>query len=350
MAVGVGLLVFDLLAAVILRLSGPVMVFLEPMVFVAVVLAIAWIASRVVDYASARLSDRYEGEERGSESQAMLTRVRVAQHVFTVLAVLVGLGVGLWQFEWFRAIGYGLLASAGIAALVLGLAAQRPLGNLFAGVQLAITQPVRVGDAVIFEGNWGWIESIDITYVVIRTWDMRRLVVPTARLMDSSIENWTKGGENMMKPVYVYADYRVDVAAVRDAFERILRDTDDWDEEVPPILQVTDCKEETVELRALCSAGDPSTAWNLHCTVREQLIAFLRDLDGGRYLPRTRVAMVDEGRDRDGKRGRRRDRRGRFRSGSRSRAHANAEEAAEENRMGGRSSGGGEDGGDGDGE
>lgn len=350
----VGLVTFKLLASSLLRLAGPVMAIVEPAIFVLIVLSLTWLLSRVIDFASARLTSRYEGEERASNAHEMLTRIKVAKHFFTVIVLLAGLGVALWQFEWFHAIAYGMLASAGIAALILGVAAQRPLSNLFAGVQLAITQPVRVGDAVIFAENWGWIEELAVTYVVIRTWDMRRLVVPTSQLMDNTVENWTKGGENMMKPVYLYADYRVDFAAVRDELGRILKDSDDWDEEVPPILQVTGCKEETIELRALCSARDPSVAWNLHCEVRERLVSFLRDLEGGAYLPRTRVAMVGDGRvspppdgdDRgdsaegeDDRRGSG-SRRGRSssRSGSkssRSRSRSNQKEAARRNRMGG---------------
>lgn len=290
----VGLAIFKLLASNLLRLAGPVMALVEPIIFVGIVLSATWLISRTIDFASARLTSRYEGNENASNAHAMLTRIKVGKHFFSVVVLLVGLGVAFWQFEWFQAIGYGLLASAGIAALVLGVAAQRPLGNLFAGVQLALTQPVRVGDAVIYSGEWGWIEEIAVTYVVIRTWDMRRLVVPTAELMDNTVENWTKGGENMMKPVYLQTDYRVNFAAVREELDRILHDSDDWNEEVPPILQVTDCSQQTVELRALCSAKDPPSAWNLHCEVRERLVAFLQNLDGGAYLPRTRIAMVGD--------------------------------------------------------
>jgi small-conductance mechanosensitive channel len=346
LAAMVGLVTFKILSLSMLRLAGPVMALIGPVIFVLIILSATWLLSRLIDFTSTRLTRRYEGEERASNAHEMLTRIKVAKHFFTVAVLLVGLGVALWQFEWFHAIAYGLLASAGIAALILGVAAQRPLGNLFAGVQLALTQPVRVGDAVIFAENWGWIEEIAVTYVVIRTWDLRRLVVPTSQLMDNTVENWTKGGENMMKPVYLYADYRVDFAAVRDELERILRDSDDWDEEVPPILQVTGCKEETIELRALCSAKDPSLAWNLHCEVRERLIAFLRDMQGGAFLPRTRVAMVGDGPpapDRDGEgQGKGDDRRGKGRSSSRSgpkssrsKSRSRQKEAARRHRIGG---------------
>ncbi len=289
-AVIVGLVVFHILASGALRLAGPVMMIVEPLIFVLIVLAVTWLAQRVIDYTSAYMSHRYEeGDDESANVQAAITRITMAKHFFSALVLVVGLVIALSRFEWFQMIGYSLLASAGVAALVFGVAAQRSLSNLFAGVQLAITQPVRVNDAVLFEGEWGWIEEIAVTYVVIRTWDMRRLVVPTAHLVEKPIENWTRNGENMMKPVYLYADYRVNFAALRDELQRILENSEDWDKEVPPILQVTGCTQETVEVRALCSAKDPSSAWNLHCEVREQLVAFLRDLENGEYLPRTRV-------------------------------------------------------------
>ncbi len=297
-AITLGLVFFYLIAVNTLRLAGPVLMVLEPLVIVLIVLGVAWTLSRVIGCASELFSRRYTTDEANSEAQSVLTRIKVAKHVLTALVMAVGLGIALSQFEWFRALGTALLTSAAVGAAILGLAAQRSLGNIFAGIQLAITQPVRVGDAVIFEEEFGWIEEIAITYIVIRTWDLRRLVIPTAYFLDKPVQNWTMNGENMMKPVYLYADYRVDVDAVRKEFETILNDQDDWDHEVPPILQVTSWTKDSVELRALCSAKDPSTAWTLHCDVRERLLAYLRDLEGGRYLPRERILL--DGRRRQG--------------------------------------------------
>ncbi len=255
-AVTLGLILFYGLASNLLQLAGPIMLAFEPLVIVLIIMGIAWFAQRTIDFASRRITQRYEGME-GGEAHAILTRVKVAKHVLSVLVVLIGAGWALSQFEWAATLGYSLLASAGVAGVVLGVAAQRPLANLFAGIHLAATQPVRVGDAVIFEGEFGWIEEVAVTYLIIRTWDLRRLVVPTTYFMERPVQNWTKGGENMMKPVYLYADYRVDVPAVRKELEKVLKNHPDYDETVPPILQVTSCTEDTVEIRACAAPGTP---------------------------------------------------------------------------------------------
>lgn len=195
----------------------------------------------------------------------------------------------LSQFEFFDTLARSLLASAGIAGLVLGLAAQRTLGNAFAGVQLALTQPVSLGDSVVFDGEWGWIEEISLTYVVIRIWDLRRLVVPITYLLDRPIQNWTKTSPDLIGTVYIYTDYRIDVEAVRQELGRILETTNLWNRKVPPVLQTTECRHDTVELRALCSASSAPVAWDLRCLVRERLLTYIQQMDNGRFLPRTRV-------------------------------------------------------------
>lgn len=294
-------LLFYLLTSRYLRLAGPIIQFLEPTVTILITLGITWLLSRAVGCLSERLTQRYAARDF-SEKQETLTRVKVGRLFLTFVIGVGGLTLALQQFEWFRMLGMTLLASAGVVGLILGVAAQRSLGNIFAGFQLALTQPVRVDDAVIFEGEFGWIEEVAITYVVIRTWDLRRLVVPTAYFIDKPLENWSRISGVKMKPVLVHADYRVPVDAVRRALGEILDDHPDYDESVPPILQVTACGETTVELRALCSAADPTSAWNLHCDVRERLVGFLRDLEGGRYLPRRRLLVQrDPGRDREGR-------------------------------------------------
>jgi small-conductance mechanosensitive channel len=291
LALTVGLGIFQVLAINYLRLAGPVMVLVEPLVFSIMILGVTWLLQRSVNFASTIISRRVQSNPR-EITPTILTQVTMARHFLTAVVTIVGICVALSQFEWFRSLGYGLLASAGVAAFMIGLAAQRPLGNLFAGIQLAITQPVRSGDAVVFEGQYGWIDRIEITYITIRTWDLRRLVVPTAYLLDKPLENWTADGPNLIKPVYFYADYRLDVEALRSHLEDVLHESDDYDGTVPPVLQIVGCHEQALEIRVLCSARNPGAAWNLHCLVRERMIEHLRNLEGGRYLPRTRVLLV----------------------------------------------------------
>ena len=145
-----------------------------------------------------------------------------------------------------------------------------------------------------FEGVFGWVEEIALTYLVIRTWDLRRVVVPLSYLLDKPFENWSRGSRGMIKPVTIHADYRLDVDAMRAELKTFLKSAEGWDRTVPPILQVTECGADSIELRALCSAADPAAAWNLHCAVRERLVAFLRECEGGKYLPRSRVGIVEE--------------------------------------------------------
>ncbi len=276
-----------------LGLAGPILAMLEPFYFALLAVLVTWFFQRLVGQIADAVSRRYEGRGDGA-SNARITRVAVSRHVATFLIFIAGLGFALSRFTWFRQFGPTLLASAGVLGIVLGIAAQRVVGNLFAGLVLALTQPVKSGDAILFQDEFGWVEEIGLTFLVIRTWDMRRLVVPLSYLMDHPVQNWSRRSQQMMKPVYVYADYRVDVGAVREELGKILEESDDWDEEVPPILEVTDCSPTAIQLRALCSASDPGAAWRLHCQVREGLVAFLRHLESGDYLPRSRVALVGD--------------------------------------------------------
>ena len=293
LALTIGLAIFQILASGYLRLAGPVMVVVEPLVFIVMILGVTWLLQRSVNFASTMISRRVQSFEE-ENTPTILTQVTVARHFLTAVVTVVGICIALSQFEWFRSLGYGLLASAGVAAFMIGLAAQRPLGNLFAGIQLAVTQPVRAGDAVLFEGQFGWIDRIEITYIIIRTWDLRRLVVPTAYLIDKPLENWTADCAKLIKPVLFYADYHVDLDALRTHLEHVLSESDDYDRSVPPVLQVVDCHEQAIQIRVLCSARDPGAAWNLHCLVRERMIEHLRQLENGRYLPRTRVLLVGQ--------------------------------------------------------
>ena len=158
-----------------------------------------------------------------------------------------------------------MLASAGVATVILGIAAQNTLGNIFAGLQIAITKPVRVGDTVIIKDDWGNVEEIGFTYMVVRTWDLRRLVVPLKFVISNIFENWSMTSSHQIRPIFLYADYRVDVAKIRSEFEKMLEAEEDWDEDNPAVVEVVDMTEESVKLRALCSAKDAKTTWKLHC-------------------------------------------------------------------------------------
>ncbi|MGH7668772.1 MAG: mechanosensitive ion channel family protein, partial [Gemmatimonadaceae bacterium] len=195
----------------------------------------------------------------------------------------------LMTFPTIRHIGDSILASAGLAGLVIGLAARPTLENLIAGVQLVLTEPIRIDDVVIVEGEWGRIEQILTTYVVVRIWDLRRLIVPLSYFIEHPFQNWTRTSADIIGSVFVYTDYRVPVDEIRDEVQRVLKTTDLWDGKVWNV-QVTDSKEHTVEVRVLVSTSDSSKGWDLRCLVRERLVTYLQQ-HHPESLPRTRVEM-----------------------------------------------------------
>jgi len=224
------------------------------------------------------------------EARRLLTQTRVLSQTAMIVVGVIGFAAALMVFPKIRQFGASLLASAGIAGLALGLAARPMIANLIAGLQLALTQPIRLDDVVIIENEWGRIEEITATYVVVRIWDERRLVVPLQYFIDHPFQNWTRRTSDILGSVFIHTDYSVPVEAVRQELRRIVEGSDKWDGKVCGV-QVTDSNERTVELRALVSAANSGNAWDLRCLVREKLIGFLQE----RYpecLPRLRAEML----------------------------------------------------------
>jgi small-conductance mechanosensitive channel len=222
-------------------------------------------------------------------ARALRTQVRAFRNIAGFIVVVVTLGFVLMSFKPVRELGAGLLASAGVAGIVIGFAAQRSLATVLAGIQIAISQPIRVDDVVIVEGEWGRIEEITLTYVVVRIWDLRRLIVPINYFIEKPFQNWTRVSADILGTVTLHLDYTVPVEELRKELERLLNASEKWDKKVWG-LQVTDATERTMTVRALMSAKDAGRAWDLRCEVREKLIAFVRH----RYpeaLPRLRAAI-----------------------------------------------------------
>lgn len=222
-----------------------------------------------------------------------LTQVRVLMRTVDVLVVIVTIGAALMTFEAVRQYGVSLFASAGVAGIVAGFAARPVLSNLFAGVQLAMTQPIRIDDHVIVENEWGTIEEITSTYVVVRLWDWRRLIVPLSYFIEKPFQNWTRETASLIGSAFVYVDYRAPVETIREKLNEIVKNSKSWDGQVVS-LQVTDCKENTIELRCLMSARSASQAFDLRCEVREKLVDFLQR-QHPEALPRRRNEAVDDG-------------------------------------------------------
>ena len=280
-----------------LLLSGAVLGVMRPLTWVLFIGALTWVGMRLIALFTERFERRSKGvleEGYDDRAQRQLTILSIVRRVFIFFIVLVGFGVGLSQFTSLELLGTTLLTSAGIASVIIGIAAQPVLGNVVAGIQLAITQPVRIGDSVYIENNWGYIEDLGYTFAQVRTWDDRRLLIPLRYLVTEPYENWTLDDAHIIKPIYLYADYRVDVEKVREKFADLLKASDEWDERQEPTVQVTSVSDDAVEIRALCSARDPSTAWTLHCELREQMVAYLQQLEQGRYLPQRRLILQNE--------------------------------------------------------
>lgn len=202
------------------------------------------------------------------------TRVTILTRIAIFLAVFLTICMMFLSIPGVRSVGVTLMASAGLAGLAVGAAAQPALKNLIAGVQLAFTEPIRIDDVVIMDGEWGRIEDIRLTFVVIRIWDDRRLVVPVAKFLEESFQNWTRASAELLGSVFIYVDPAADVEAIRSATKDIVEANDEWDRRFWN-LQVTDAKPESLELRILVTAADASKAFSLRCAVREAVTSFI---------------------------------------------------------------------------
>jgi small-conductance mechanosensitive channel len=225
-------------------------------------------------------------------SRKVYTQVNLLEKAIIFLIVLVAIGLVLLSFESIRKIGVGLFATAGVAGIIIGLSAQKVVGTLLAGIQIAITQPFRIDDAVFVNNEWGWIEEINLTYVVVKIWDMRRLVLPTTYFLENPFQNWTRTSADIIGSVFIYTDYTISFPALREELSRLLNESDLWDGKVN-VLQVTDSKEFSVEIRILVSAKNSPTAWDLRVYIREKMIEFIQK-NYPECLPRTRIAMEKE--------------------------------------------------------
>jgi small-conductance mechanosensitive channel len=255
-----------------------------------IIITVSWSLIEVVNTLKIILLDKYDiSKEDNLQSRKVYTQVNLLGRVLNFIIIVFAVGMFLLSFESIRKVGIGLFASAGLAGIIVGLAAQKVIGTLLAGIQLAITQPFRIDDAVIVEGEWGWIEEINLTYVVVMIWDKRRLVVPTTYFIDKPFQNWTRTSADIIGTVFIYTDYTMPVSALRDELTRLLKETELWDGNVN-VLQVTDAKQSTVELRALVSAKNSPTAWDLRVFIREKLIEFIQE-NYPESLPKTRIKL-----------------------------------------------------------
>lgn len=243
---------------------------------VAAIAAAGWIIGVVIDWRLRRaIASADISVADNLAARKLQTRVRMLRRVAAILIAVITLSIALMSIPAAREVGISLFASAGVAGLVIGIAAQPVLSNLIAGLQIAMTQPIRIDDAVVVEGEWGWIEEIGLFHVTIRLWDERRLVTPLSYFNQNTFQNWTKESASIIGSVFWSVDYRAPLDAMRDQLRKFCEESKEWDGRVC-VLQVTEAKGDSVEIRALASARTSPEAWDLRCNIRERMIVWLQ--------------------------------------------------------------------------
>jgi small-conductance mechanosensitive channel len=250
--------------------------------------AATWLVVRLVSASSEIILLHYPADVKDNLSARRIhTQTRVLSRTVMLFAIVFGLASALMTFPSVRQIGAGLLASAGLAGLVVGFAAKSLLGNLLAGLQIALTQPIRLDDVVIVEGEWGKVEEISGSYVVLALWDERRLIVPLQWFIEHPFQNWTRTSAQILGTIFLWVDFSFPVDPLRQELAMLCDGNPDWDRRVCGI-QVTDASDRAMQLRILVSSASASQNWELRCFLRERLIAFIA-CNHPEYLPRVRM-------------------------------------------------------------
>lgn len=280
----------------ITRLSGPTAELLRHAAAVAVIVAVGWLIIAMTVVARRVVEARYQMDVADNYlARSVNTKFRVLTRIFILLVVVVTTGAALMTFPSIRTVGAGLMASAGVAGLIIGLAARPFIETALASIQIALTQPIKLDDVLIIEGEWGRVEEIRPTYVVVRIWDDRRLIVPLTHFISQPFQNWTRRNADITGVVTVTVDYRTPVDAVREAMKPVVESHPKWDKRFWNV-QITEADDRGMTLRILCTAADASAAWDLRCDLREALIAWLNE-NHPESLPRVRAELEGDGAD-----------------------------------------------------
>ncbi|WP_299988895.1 mechanosensitive ion channel domain-containing protein [uncultured Pontibacter sp.] len=252
-----------------------------------------WILLHLVFVVQDMVRLRYNiTKEDNIRERRLITQLQFIKKLSMVLISFITISLMLLSFEPVRKLGTGMLTSAGIAGIIVGFAAQRSLSNLLAGLQIAFSQPIRIDDVLVLEGEFGRVEEITLTYVVLRIWDNRRMVLPLNYFIEKPFQNWTRSSSDILATVHLYLDYRAPIEKIRAELAHILENTPLWDRQVQN-LQVTDAKERTLELRVMVSAPSSGAAWDLRCHIREKLITFIQE-HHPEALPKIRASLNQE--------------------------------------------------------
>ena len=276
-------------------ISGRISGILQQIGVMGIVVSLGWFVIGCVYVFQAVLLRKYDlNGENNVQARRVHTQFQLFRRMLISFVVIVTIGALLWTFNdpriWHY--GSGLLASAGVASLVLAAAAKSTASNILAGLQIALTEPIRIDDVVVVQGEWGRIEEITTSYVVIRIWDLRRLIVPLSYFIENSFQNWTRESSDIMGTAFLYVDYTIAVEELRERLNEIVHPSHLWDGKVCG-LQVTNLTERTMELRCLMSSRTSSENFDLRCLVREGMIAYIREHHRD-ALPTVRFSGVSE--------------------------------------------------------
>ncbi|KWR88611.1 mechanosensitive ion channel family protein [Cupriavidus sp. IDO] len=255
---------------------------------VLLIAATTWLVARIIaGFAQGVLDQHPVNVVDNMGARRIHTQTRVLSRIAMTLVVVMGAAMLLMTFPGARQVGASLLASAGVVGLIAGFAAKPVFSNMIAGLQLALTQPIRLDDVLIVEGEWGRVEEITGTYVVLRIWDERRLIIPLQYFIEKPFQNWTRSDAQLTGSVFFHVDYGMPLAPLREELERIVRAAPEWDQRFFNLV-VTDATERTMQIRVLCTATSSGLAWDLRCVVREGLIGFMQR-EFPQFLPRMRI-------------------------------------------------------------
>ncbi len=240
------------------------------------IIGLGWLAVSLTLVGEDVARERFPDDVDILEARQLRTQLAVLQRFGSIIIWLIAVSIALLTIPGVQPLAASLLAGAGVIGIVLGVAAGPLIGNFIAGIQIAFTQPIKIGDVVVIDGEWGRIGEITAAYVVVYIWDKRRLIVPLSQIVNQPVENWTRKTTDLLGVVKIYCDYRAPVDEIRAEFKRILDDSGLWDGESWSIL-VTGADDRSITVRAVYSAPDSSVSWDLQCLVREKLITFLQE-------------------------------------------------------------------------
>ncbi len=295
----IGILAFYLLLNNLISFTGSLAKGIYTFILIVLISILTWLIMRIIDYIMDFFAVEKVGDvrtEENSKAKSLMTYISVGRRIFIFIIVIIGASVIFSQFPSLEKLGISLMASAGIATVVVGIAAQSTLGNIIAGVQIALTRPAKIGDAVIIEGEYGFVEDITFTYMVVNTFKLRRLVIPLSDVITESFMNLSMSNPQNIMEIELFVDHRVDVQKVREKFTELLKASDDWDgdEDRSPLVEASGMDHNYLKLRCLISAKDFPTAWTLHCELRENIVRYISELEDGIYLKRERVVLDDK--------------------------------------------------------